>query len=226
MMFHVKHKAFGTASLILTVFFSFGQGRSSITDKPFEYRQPVDSSIRHSLENNNAYLQLGEKEREFFYWVNVLRKDPSNFSRNYLLPFIAQFHELYGQDSKSLEEDLNNTGPLEPAQPDLGLNRTAKAHATDLAGHHSALSHYSSRGESFAERMRMAGIEACAGENLFDGRNEPLKALLLLLIDQGVPGYGHRKNLLRSEFRKMGVAIVQRPERKDVVVLVQQFACR
>jgi hypothetical protein len=225
-MFHVKHKAFWAALSIISVLPAFGQGGFSMTDKPFEYRQQEDSTIRHSLEKSNAYLGLGDKEREFFYWVNVLRKDPSTFSRNYLLPFIAQFHELYGQDSKSLEEDLNNARPLEPFLPESVLNRTAGAHATDLAQHHKALSHYSSKGESFAVRMEMAGIRTCAGENLYDGRNEPLKALLILLIDHGVPGYGHRMALLRPDFRKMGVSIVPRPEQEGMVVLVQDFACQ
>jgi hypothetical protein len=225
-MFHVKHKALVAALVLSSILPAFGQGSFLMTDKPFVHRPAEDSVLRLSLEKSNAYLKLRQEEREFFFWVNVLRKNPSAFSRNYLLPFMAQFPELYGQDSKSLEEDLNNSNALEAFQPDATLNRTARSHATDLAEHQKPLSHYSTRGESFAVRMEMAGIRTCAGENLYDGRNEPLKALLMLLIDHGLPGHGHRKALLRPDFRKMGVAVVPRPEQAGMTVLVQDFACQ
>jgi uncharacterized protein YkwD len=158
--------------------------------------------------------------------VNLLRKDPASFSQNYLLPFLSQFPELEGPDSKSLEVDLNATAPLLTFQPEAILNRTAKTHARDLADHHKNLSHYSTKGESFPVRMEMAGIRTCAGENLYDGRNEPLKALLMLLIDHGLPGHGHRKAILRPDFVKMGLGIVSRPDQPGMAVVVQDFSCQ
>lgn len=225
-MFHVKHKALAIALLLGSIFNARGQGSFLMTDKPFIHRQFEDSVLRGNLERNSAYLKLNGDEQEFFYWVNVLRKDPSAFGRHYVLPFMTQFPELYGQDSKSLEEDLHNTQPLEPFQPDATLNRTAHFHAMDLAEHQKPISHFSTKGESFPVRMEMAGIRTCAAENLYDGKNEPLKALIMLLIDFGIKGHGHRKALLRSDFREMGVAIIPRPEQESFAVVVQHFSCQ
>jgi uncharacterized protein YkwD len=47
--------------------------------------------------------------------------------------------------------------------------------------------------------------------------------LILLLIDTGVPGAGHREALLNPEFRATGIGVAAMDEKR--VVFVQQFNC-
>jgi uncharacterized protein YkwD len=87
-----------------------------------------------------------------------------------------------------------------------------------------SLSHTGRGGKSFQKRMEDAGVENCAGENLFDGQDDALMGLILLLIDKGVPGAGHRQALLNPQFREIGIGISYMD--KTRMVVVQQFSCK
>jgi uncharacterized protein YkwD len=52
-----------------------------------------------------------------------------------------------------------------------------------------------------------------------------LKAVIMLLIDQGVPEKGHRKALLNSSFNQMGCAIIPKTNSEECI-LVQLFSCK
>jgi uncharacterized protein YkwD len=47
--------------------------------------------------------------------------------------------------------------------------------------------------------------------------------LILLLIDTGVPGTGHREALLNPQFSTTGIGVARMNDRR--VVFVQQFGC-
>lgn len=156
-----------------------------------------------------------------FYWVNLLRRDPPSFWRSQVEPFLETFPEARSASSSSLQRDLLLSGALAPLRVSTRLSGTAKEHSMFLAQKQS-LSHIGKNGKDFAARMKAAGITGCAGENIFDGENNPLVALILLLIDEGVPSMGHRKALLEPSFRTMGVGISFRDQRS---YMVQQFGC-
>lgn len=156
-----------------------------------------------------------------FYWVNLLRKDPPAFWQKQVEPFLETFPEARSASSNSLQRDLLSCGVLAPLRVSTLLTGTAKDHAMFLA-QKQLLSHIGKNGKDFAARMKAAGITGCAGENIFDGENNPLVALILLLIDEGVPSVGHRKALLEPAFRTMGVGITSRDQRS---YMVQQFGC-
>jgi uncharacterized protein YkwD len=72
--------------------------------------------------------------------------------------------------------------------------------------------------------MNEAGITECAGENIFDGQDDALMVLILLLIDKGVPGAGHREALLNPSFTSIGIGVASMDSRR--FVFVQQFGCQ
>jgi hypothetical protein len=64
---------------------------------------------------------------------------------------------------------------------------------------------------------------AYTGEVIFDGKDDMLVAVILLLIDHLVPGVGHRKALLNPAFTRTGAAV--RFSREGRAVMVQDLSC-
>jgi uncharacterized protein YkwD len=108
--------------------------------------------------------------------------------------------------------------------PDNGLVQMAEIHSDDLVKRGSIISHRSSNGKDFVQRIRDAGFYRCGAENIYVGAYDPLEALIALLVDYGVPDKGHRMNLLDSRFGKMGISFPSINQKRGL--LVQDFACQ
>ena len=100
----------------------------------------------------------------------------------------------------------------------------AKEHATDLSSS-TKLSHNSSDGRSFSQRIRINGITKCAGENIYTGKEEGLLALIMLLLDIGIETAGHRKALLSPNYVQMAPAFYPH-QTESRSILVQVFTCK
>ena len=154
-----------------------------------------------------------------------MRKNPAGFSETVVKEFLVQFPEANSAESRSLITDLSHTkAPLPFLLPDEGLMRMAKAHASDLKSRGGIISHQSSSGESFVDRIKEIGGYRCGAENVYVGTPQALDALILLLIDKGVRDKGHRKNLLDQNFTLMGASFVETGKGK--AILVQDFGCK
>jgi len=64
------------------------------------------------------------------------------------------------------------------------------------------------------------------GENLCAGNESVRMAVVDLLIDYGVPGYGHRVNIFHPQFYYIAVHEVPGEVREDEYVFIQQFGFR
>jgi uncharacterized protein YkwD len=62
------------------------------------------------------------------------------------------------------------------------------------------------------------------GENCSYGYDQAIDIVISLLIDEGVPDMGHRKNTLNDQFNSVGVAI--RPHKEYRVNCVIDFGHR
>jgi Cysteine-rich secretory protein family len=223
-MFHVKH----LHSLILILIFlqgavSFGQGSIELEDKPFVIKIIRDDSLDTWLEASSVYNEMAKPDKDMIYWVNIMRKDTRAFFEKYVAEFIRQYPESGGGNANSLKRDLDKAGKLQLMKPSAILQKEAFSHASDVARNMKRLSHESSSGKSFQQRMKDRGITECAGENIYEGKQDALRAVILLLIDQGVPGVGHRKALLENHFNLMGTASVLKGGRNYIIV--QDFSC-
>jgi hypothetical protein len=222
-MFHVKHP------ILLAILFLlhppiYSQAQVTIEDKPFNIQPTRKESIQKSLSDHPLFKSLTSIERDFFYWVNHLRSDPRSFAYDVIHPYLKEYPELRSKSSEDLLNDLTSQESLPLLLPDAILSSAARMHATDLTGSSLTLSHTGSKGRDFGFRMREQGIRKCAAENLYEGRGIGLEALILLLIDHGEPGYGHRKALLSPIYSNMGCSVVQRPP-QGYHVFVQIFSC-
>lgn len=221
-MFHVKH--LGILFSFLFPFICLAQGSIQLEQKPFLVNREKDPSVVQILSGYSILQKCSVAEQDTYYWINLLRKDPAAFNDSYIAPFLEQFPSLQGANAQSLSRELKNLSPLGSIAPASIVQREAERHAQDLALRQRRLSHESSDGRTFGQRMADAGIKNCAGENVFEGEADVLKALILLLIDKGVPNLGHRKALLNPIFNVMGVSIKQSPD--STYYMVQLFSCQ
>ncbi len=110
---------------------------------------------------------------------------------------------------KAVEEAmafLRKAPRLAPLDNKSVLDKAALLHVLDL-GPRGGTGHEGSDGSSPGDRMkRFAKLEKASAENLVFGDNDPRGVVLQLLIDDGVPGRGHRHNMFNRKFKVVGVA--------------------
>ncbi|HJW10085.1 MAG TPA: CAP domain-containing protein [Holophagaceae bacterium] len=100
---------------------------------------------------------------------------------------------------------LESTKPLPPLSWSDGLFLAAQDHAREQAD--GATGHAGKHGSTPFERMERYGRwQDTAGEAIGYGPEDPRRVVLNLLVDDGVPGRGHRKELFNPEFHVAGAA--------------------
>jgi len=216
---------------ILSIFFSFlflstySQGSITLQDKPFIYNAPVDTSILNVLGREPSFQAFSPAEQKMFYWVNVFRKNPGRFYSDVIKEFLRQFPEANRPEVKSLEMDIDKLKmPLPLLLPEVGLTKMSNAHSLDLSKRGGVISHKSASGKDFVQRIKDAGGYKCGAENLLLGNDNPLEALIMLLVDYGVADKGHRVNLMDPTFKLMGISFSKTSKNKTVIV--QVFGCK
>lgn len=101
---------------------------------------------------------------------------------------------------------LRRARPLAPFAFSSGMSRAAAEHAADQAG--GAFGHRGSDRSNPSERMSRHGIWSGAwGENISYGKASARDVVLALIIDDGLRGRKHRKNIFNPAFHYAGAAV-------------------
>ena len=221
------------------------QKQSALVASSFERYTPVSGQTgvlpspnwnRETVDTARGADYLTEKERELIIEINMLRTDPAMYTRHYLIPLRAYYEGnllkypgkiamTTNEGDLALEEcirELETTKPISPLSPQKGLVQAARDHIKDQ-GVTGEIGHTGSDGSSLESRLNRYGKwNNSAGENISYGYDEARKIVVSLLIDDGVPSRGHRKNLLNKSFNFVGVDVG--PHRLYKNMAVMEFA--
>lgn len=213
-------------NLVFTTYTTKAQGYSQVvlTDIPFEPSITIKKEIKERLEQSPVFQSADPISRSFMYWVNYSRLYPKEFRDSALIPYLQQQPRLKGKYANSLLETLDKANALPFLDPEEKLSKAARDHAKDIKRNGGIVSHRSSDGSSFGDRMRKVGYRGCTAENISLGKdNWGLSSLLLLYLDINLPDLGHRKNLLNPNYSKMGISSLQLDG--DQTLIVQELGC-
>lgn len=160
-----------------------------------------------------AYLQAICDE------MSAVRTDPTS-----LIPFleakIPRFDgTLYREEGKTtlqtkegvavineLIEYLKTAPTMEPMTLNMEMNLSAEQHVADI-GPNGICGHTGSDGSQPQDRIEKYGEwEVTCGENIDFGNTDPKDIVCALMVDDGVPGRGHRHNIMTPEFLVCGIA--------------------
>jgi uncharacterized protein YkwD len=101
--------------------------------------------------------------------------------------------------TESLLRDLKSIPPLSILKPDKGIYEAARKHGLDQDRHNWSLGHVGSDGSWPWDRIRQYSPGMITGSENLAGRypeGTVREIVIQLLIDSGIPEYGHRYNLL------------------------------
>lgn len=196
-----RHGLVLTLSLLLLA----GCGRSTTAIKP---------SV-----NDDRYARLAH---EVFSETNRLRAGPGAYvatlqdiirrmTGNIYQPLDSDVGIVTNEGKSAVTEAVAALGrqkPLRELTWSDELAALARAHVLDT-GAKGLVSHNSSTGRGFSERVAgvvVQGKFSAAAENISYGYGNGRDVVAQLLVDDGVPGRGHRTNLLKPQLSHSGVA--------------------
>jgi hypothetical protein len=209
--------------LLLIPFAASSQSVVVLEQRKINFNLSKDEAVESWNKSFSTYNSLSKEEKEILYWTNYSRKDPQRFWDSVMVPILYTFPQLQGKFASSLKADLFNAGKL----PLLALNDTlissAKGHALDIGLKTATISHTSTNGTSFSNRLQNAGIRNCGSENMSLGSGDVLMSLAMLYLDYGLENLGHRKTLLNKEYIFIGIGATKYGN--DQLFFVQDFAC-
>ncbi|HZZ90888.1 MAG TPA: CAP domain-containing protein [Caulobacteraceae bacterium] len=114
---------------------------------------------------------------------------------------------------------LEGREPAPPLEPTPALASSADLHALD-EGQHGAFEHTGTDGSSAGQRMRRAGVWAgMLAEEMAAGPATPREVVRQLIVDEDVPGRGHRKDLMDPLLRRAGVGCAAHPVYGEICVI-------
>lgn len=177
-------------------------------------------TIGSSQSLSGGYLPfLSPLEKEVFYEINRARRDPKGcashlekwkpyFDGN-LLKFPDEIPIKTKEGWKAVDEAirfLRSTRAMRPLTLYQGMSLGAKDHVKDLLSS-GRIAHTGTDGSQPWDRVSRYGTwKKPIGENIAFGFNRAQLIVMGLIIDDGVLGRGHRKNIFNPLFQAVGVA--------------------
>jgi hypothetical protein len=187
---------------------------------------PASETWRQEVVDTTAAADyLSAIERRVIMEINMVRTNPAGYAQEYLVPirgyYGAGLLRYPGETAirttegiHALDECISQLMAAKPVgalSPKKGLTMAARDHARDQ-GKSGATGHTGGDRSSADVRMNRYGRwDGSAGENVDYGNGEARRIVTSLLVDDGVPSRGHRRNLMDPSFHFVGVAIGPHP---------------
>lgn len=153
-----------------------------------------------------ALLFAGDFESQVIAEMNLARTQPQAYAG--IVAASASTHR--GPEGQSAVDEavrfLRRARPLSALRESDGIAEAAQDHVDDQ-GSRAARGHTGSDRSTPWDRMARYGAwSGRSGENIHYGRAGARAVVVALIIDDGVRGRGHRKNIFSSAFTVAGVA--------------------
>jgi len=183
----------------------FGQ---SVNDSPLSaYSTEWNKETYSKCNTGSNITYLSAEEKVVIYILNLVRSNPLLFVNTVLAKYPSVSDKAYLLKDKkyymSLIKTLSEMAPQKVFDVDKLCYESAFCHAVE-SGKNGYTGH--ARLNKNCEDKRHYMGECCDY-----GNSEPLEIVLSLLIDEGVPSFGHRKILL-GNYTKIGLSI--KPHKK------------
>ena len=175
-----------------------------------------------SLDTARKVDYLSEIEKDVILEMNKARSNPQKYAELYLVPFAKKFrsdgtymkngvmmltHEGVAVVNECIKE-MSAKKAVGILRPEKGLSLAAQSHATSQAKA-GQIGHNGTDGSTTFSRIQKYGVFRAAGENISYGCKDGQEIVMQLLIDDGVKGRGHRKNIFNSAFTQTGVGYAE-----------------
>ena len=172
--------------------FNTGSGNTRIASRPAGAPAPV----------NAAYMS--SEELAMLDEINLMRSNPVAY-----IPYVEQYKrdirsgKSFGSSIEVCDEliaELRRTPPLSILKPAPCIYNAAKKHGLDQKARGNT-GHDGSDGSWPWDRVKRECPQMTDGnENLVGGPADVREAVILLLVDDGIPSRGHRKTLLNKDW--------------------------
>ncbi len=168
----------------------------------------VDTDTSSETQPGNDY-QLPAPAQSMLDEINLLRADPPAY-----IPLVEAYLRAVQSDptwdnaykkaemeaGQELIEELRKTPKLSQLSAQEGLYLAAMKHGKDVKKQ-GQITHTGSDGSQPYDRIKAQAPTMVDGsENLVSGATNVREGMMILLVDSGVPGRGHRVNLLQPKW--------------------------
>ena len=172
-------------------------------------------------------------EKQVILELNKVRSNPKRYAEEYMEDLRTAYRgKLYtypGQETIKSQEGVNplneciqfleKTKPLSLLNPVEGLAK-ASAELTADQRKHGGIRHFAQNGSTPQKRIEKYGDwDICSAEDITYGSFVARQIVIALLIDDGVPDRGHRKNILNACYHFVGVANGSHPSYQSMCVI-------
>ena len=178
------------------------------SDERYDFKEWDNPYYR--LANTARYERFVSKEaKELIYLHNLCRINPRLFGETYAKTYMGNdWHRPRNHYESSLKKKLLNADPAPYLHPYEPYFKAARAHAKDLSDS-KTFAHESSDGTRFGDRLKkFSDAGGYRAENIQGGTSSPIDCFFSLMIDYGVPSYGHRENIMNENLKYIGIGIV------------------
>ena len=180
---------------------------------------------------------LSDLEKDVVLHLNMARTNPPKYAKDFIAPRTRYYKgKLYREPWESsdfggyVREEgieavrecvsvMEQTSPISLLLPSEGLSFGARDHAFDQSCTGDT-GHAGSDGSKPSTRLNRYGEWLTVmGENVSYGPVSGREIVVSMLVDDGVPNRGHRRNILNSQFHVVGVSIKHHPVYRYVCVI-------
>lgn len=176
-----------------------------VRSNPASYLQYIEPMLKHA----KKYLQEnGRGQKNYSLTYQTVTKDGKEVK-----DIDTTWHytnEEFVKALSTLVSDLKKSKKLSILQPDSGIYAAARKHAEDNNRHDWTLLHTGSDGSHPWDRIRKFSPQMRFGNENIAGRTgspSPREIVIQLLVDAGIPNYGHRYNLLNPQWTHVGCTV-------------------